>query len=287
MPTCRRRPSARAPWRKHPTRGSQTGAGGALEGVPLGIKDLFCTRGIRTTAGSHMLENFVPTYKFTVTANLWRDGAVMLGKLNNDEFAMGSSNETSFFGPVVSPWRRAGSNQSSYLVVRQVVRRRRWRPICAWARPAPTPADRSDSRLHSRASSASSRPTAGAHAGASSPLLPRLTRPGRLRARLRCGHSVAVHGGPRPQGRNQRQPSTSRITRRPSAVDQGHEDRDSEGIPGRWHGGGDRSALATRRRLAERGRRRDGGGVAATHQVRAAGLLHRGARGGLLQPRPL
>src|SRR6516165_1578560 len=86
------------------------GAGGPLEGIPLGIKDLFCTQGIRTTACSHVLDDFVPTYESTVTANLWRDGAVMLGKLNNDEFAMGSSNETSHFGPVVSPWRRAGSN---------------------------------------------------------------------------------------------------------------------------------------------------------------------------------
>jgi aspartyl-tRNA(Asn)/glutamyl-tRNA(Gln) amidotransferase subunit A len=87
-----------------------TGAGGPLEGIPLGIKDLFCTRGVRTTACSHVLDDFVPTYESTVTANLWRDGAIMLGKLNNDEFAMGSSNETSCFGPVVSPWRRAGSN---------------------------------------------------------------------------------------------------------------------------------------------------------------------------------
>ena len=86
------------------------GEGGPLEGLPLGIKDLFCTAGVRTTACSHILENFVPTYKSTVTANLWRDGAVLLGKLNNDEFAMGSSNETSFFGPVVSPWRRRGSD---------------------------------------------------------------------------------------------------------------------------------------------------------------------------------
>jgi aspartyl-tRNA(Asn)/glutamyl-tRNA(Gln) amidotransferase subunit A len=86
------------------------GAGGPLEGIPLGIKDLFCTQGVRTTACSHVLDNFVPTYESTVSANLWRDGAVMLGKLNNDEFAMGSSNETSYFGPVVSPWRRAGSN---------------------------------------------------------------------------------------------------------------------------------------------------------------------------------
>ena len=84
--------------------------GGALAGIPLGIKDLFATDGTRTTACSHILENFVPTYESTVTANLWRDGGVLLGKLNNDEFAMGSSNETSYFGPVVSPWRRKGSD---------------------------------------------------------------------------------------------------------------------------------------------------------------------------------
>jgi aspartyl-tRNA(Asn)/glutamyl-tRNA(Gln) amidotransferase subunit A len=86
------------------------GEGRPLEGVPLGVKDMFCTRDVRTTACSRILENFVPTYESTVTANLWRDGAVMLGKLNNDEFAMGSSNETSAFGPVHSPWRRHGSN---------------------------------------------------------------------------------------------------------------------------------------------------------------------------------
>ncbi len=88
------------------------GEGGSLEGLPLGIKDLFCTDGVRTTACSKILENFVPNYESTVTTQLWRDGAVMLGKLNNDEFAMGSSNETSAFGPVVNPWRRAGSNAS-------------------------------------------------------------------------------------------------------------------------------------------------------------------------------
>jgi aspartyl-tRNA(Asn)/glutamyl-tRNA(Gln) amidotransferase subunit A len=82
------------------------GQGGLLEGLPLGIKDLFCTDGVSTTACSHILDNFVPPYESTVSANLWRDGAVMLGKLNCDEFAMGSSNETSHFGPVVSPWRR-------------------------------------------------------------------------------------------------------------------------------------------------------------------------------------
>ena len=88
------------------------GEGGPLEGAPLGIKDLFCTRGVRTTAGSMILENFVPPYESTVTSNLWRDGAVMLGKLNMDEFAMGSSNETSAFGPVINPWRVRNSNQA-------------------------------------------------------------------------------------------------------------------------------------------------------------------------------
>ncbi|MFZ5690842.1 MAG: Asp-tRNA(Asn)/Glu-tRNA(Gln) amidotransferase subunit GatA [Pseudomonadota bacterium] len=81
-----------------------------LEGIPIGVKDLFCTKDVRTTACSKILGNFVPTYESTVTAQLWRDGAVMLGKTNNDEFAMGSSNETSALGPVVSPWRRKGSN---------------------------------------------------------------------------------------------------------------------------------------------------------------------------------
>ncbi|MFO1100869.1 MAG: Asp-tRNA(Asn)/Glu-tRNA(Gln) amidotransferase subunit GatA [Xanthobacteraceae bacterium] len=84
--------------------------GGALEGIPLGVKDMFATRDVRTTACSKILSNFVPVYESKVTANLWRDGAVMLGKLNNDEFAMGSSSETSAFGPVVSPWRRTGSD---------------------------------------------------------------------------------------------------------------------------------------------------------------------------------
>ncbi|MBV9549673.1 MAG: Asp-tRNA(Asn)/Glu-tRNA(Gln) amidotransferase subunit GatA [Alphaproteobacteria bacterium] len=83
---------------------------GALEGLPLAIKDLFCTNGTRTTAASKILGNFVPPYESTVTQNLWSAGAVMLGKTNMDEFAMGSSNETSAFGPVFNPWRSRGSN---------------------------------------------------------------------------------------------------------------------------------------------------------------------------------
>ena len=78
-----------------------------LECIPLGIKDLFCTKGVRTTACSNILAEFTPPYESTVTGNLWADGAVMLGKLNNDEFAMGSSNETSRFGAVINPWRGA------------------------------------------------------------------------------------------------------------------------------------------------------------------------------------
>jgi aspartyl-tRNA(Asn)/glutamyl-tRNA(Gln) amidotransferase subunit A len=84
------------------------GEGGALSGIPLAIKDLFCTADVRTTAGSRILEPFVPPYESTVTANLRRGGAVFVGKTNLDEFAMGSSNMTSAFGPVESPWKRAG-----------------------------------------------------------------------------------------------------------------------------------------------------------------------------------
>ena len=80
-----------------------------LEGLPIGVKDLFCSKGVRTTACSNILGDFTPPYESTVTQNLWNDGAVMLGKLNNDEFAMGSSNETSRFGAVVNPWKANGT----------------------------------------------------------------------------------------------------------------------------------------------------------------------------------
>ncbi|MFT6672187.1 MAG: aspartyl-tRNA(Asn)/glutamyl-tRNA(Gln) amidotransferase subunit A [Afipia broomeae] len=86
------------------------GDAGPLAGIPLGVKDLFATMGVRATACSKILGNFIPPYESTVTSQLWRDGAVMLGKLNCDEFAMGSSNETSAFGPVLNPWRREGSD---------------------------------------------------------------------------------------------------------------------------------------------------------------------------------
>ena len=83
---------------------------GRLAGVPIGMKDLFATKGVQTTAASHILEGFTPEYESTVSQKLWDAGAGMLGKLNMDQFAMGSSNETSYFGNVISPWRRKDAN---------------------------------------------------------------------------------------------------------------------------------------------------------------------------------
>ena len=85
----------------------KAGEAGLIEGIPVGVKDLFCTAGVASTASSKILEGFTPTYESTVTANLWREGGVMLGKINCDEFAMGSANETSAFGPAVNPWQAA------------------------------------------------------------------------------------------------------------------------------------------------------------------------------------
>jgi len=86
------------------------GEAGALEGIPVGIKDLFGTQGVHTQACSHILDGFKPKYESTVTQNMWDDGAVMLGKLNMDEFAMGSSNETSYYGAVTNPWKAQGDD---------------------------------------------------------------------------------------------------------------------------------------------------------------------------------
>ncbi|MBO6503247.1 MAG: Asp-tRNA(Asn)/Glu-tRNA(Gln) amidotransferase subunit GatA [Kordiimonadaceae bacterium] len=88
----------------------KAGDASGMTGIPVGIKDLFATKGVHTQACSKILDSFKPEYESTVTQKLWDDGAVMLGKLNMDEFAMGSSNETSFYGPVKNPWRAKGSN---------------------------------------------------------------------------------------------------------------------------------------------------------------------------------
>ena len=182
------------------------GEGGPLEGLPIGIKDLYATDGVHTQACSHILDGFKPTYESTVTANLWRDGAVMLGKLNMDEFAMGSSNETSFYGPVASPWlppnwsrdqaRAALADPGSAACWRRAVRRAARPPqsLRAFAsrRPRATPAARSASPPPSPASSASSRPTGDARAGAWSPSPPRSIRPGRSPARCATRRSCCA-----------------------------------------------------------------------------------------------
>src|SRR5919205_775583 len=82
-----------------------------LDGIPIAVKDLFCTEGVLTTAASHILDGFRPPYESTVTEKLWRAGAVMLGKTNLDEFAMGSSTTTSWYKPTENPWRRARDNR--------------------------------------------------------------------------------------------------------------------------------------------------------------------------------
>ena len=115
------------------------GEAGLIEGIPVGVKDLFCTAGVPSTACSHILDGFTPTYESTVTANLWREGGVMLGKINCDEFAMGSANETSAFGPAVNPWQAGdgadlvpGGSQAAPLLP--------WRRARRCSRPEPTPA---------------------------------------------------------------------------------------------------------------------------------------------------
>jgi aspartyl-tRNA(Asn)/glutamyl-tRNA(Gln) amidotransferase subunit A len=89
----------------------KAGEAGVLEGLPIGMKDLFCTEGVLTTAASHILDGFHPTYESTVSQNMWNAGAVLLGKTNLDEFAMGSSNMTSYYGGVENPWRKSGDNR--------------------------------------------------------------------------------------------------------------------------------------------------------------------------------
>ena len=153
------------------------GEGGPLEGVPLGIKDLYATEGVHTQACSHILDGFKPQYESTVTSHLWRDGAVMLGKLNMDEFAMGSSNETSYYGPVASPWlppnwdaaraKAALPGDKKGLLTPgapRAVRPPPWRRDFASQPPRATPAVRSVNPPLSPALSASSRPTGAARA---------------------------------------------------------------------------------------------------------------------------
>jgi aspartyl-tRNA(Asn)/glutamyl-tRNA(Gln) amidotransferase subunit A len=139
----------------------KAGDAGPLTGIPIAHKDIFCTNGIKTSCGSRMLDNFTAPYDATVVEKLNQAGAVMLGKTNMDEFAMGSSNETSFYGPVRNPWDETASPAA-----RPAARRRRSRHGSAPPPPAPTPAAPSASPRPFAASPASSPPTGAARAGA-------------------------------------------------------------------------------------------------------------------------
>jgi aspartyl-tRNA(Asn)/glutamyl-tRNA(Gln) amidotransferase subunit A len=190
------------------------GEAGALEGIPLGIKDLFATEGVHTQAASHILDGFQPRYESTVTANLWADGAVMLGKLNMDEFAMGSSNETSYYGPVVNPWRARGDNKQ---LVPGGSSGGSAAAVSAWLCAGATATDTGGSIRQPAAFTG----TAAARAGAPSPSPPRWTRPARSRAMFATRRSCS---GRWPRStRRTRPPSTARCptTRRRSASPSG------------------------------------------------------------------
>ena len=264
------------------------GEGGALEGIPLGIKDLFCTKDVRTTACSHILDGFTPTYELTVTANLWAEGAVMLGKLNNDEFAMGSSNETSTYGAVVNPWRREGSDAklvpggSSGGSSAAVAAR-----LCMGA----TATDTGGSIRQPAAitGTVGIKPTYGRCsrwgivAFASS-----LDQAGPIARTVRDAaillKAMASHDPKDTTSADLPVPDFE------AAVGKGVKGL-TIGIPKEYrvarHGAGDRGAVAAGHRLAEGGGRRDQRGEPAAHQIRAAVLLYCRAGGGLVEPRPL
>lgn len=143
----------------------KAGNGVAMTGIPVGIKDVFCVKGVPSQAASRILQGFVPEYESTVTQNLWDAGAVMLGKLNQDEFAMGSTNETSCYGKAVNPWK-AGDGKELTPADRRAARPRQLQPICALARPAPIPVVRSASPQPLPVRSACVRPMVASAAGA-------------------------------------------------------------------------------------------------------------------------
>ena len=227
-------------------------------------------------------------YESTVTANLWRDGAVLLGKLNNDEFAMGSSNETSYFGPVVSPWRRRGADDKAG--ARRFLRRLGGGGGGASVR-----------RRHRHRYRRLDPPAGGVlrHRRIKADLRPLLAL-GHRRVRLvaRSGRAVRAHrarlrdpaaldGRARSEGYDLRRSAGARLRESRRRFGQGHAHRHSEGIPHARHGGGNRDAVAAGRAMAQGCRRRDRRHFAADDQIRAAGLLHRGAGGSLVQSRAL
>ena len=266
-------------------RRSRGDAPGVMEGLPIGMKDLFCTEGTLTTAGSHILEDFKPQYESTVSQKLWSAGAVMLGKTNLDEFAMGSSNMTSYYGNVENPWRRQGDNRP---LVPGGSSGGSAAIVAARAALGATGTDTGGSIRQPAAFSGivGMKPTYGrcsrwgivafASSLDQAGPLTRSVRDAAIMLEAMAGHDpkdstsvdrpvpnyeAALTGDiPRPQGRG------------------------AQGVPHRRHAGGDRPPLAAGHRLADRRRCRGRGGLPAAHQVRPADLLHRGAGRGLLEP---
>ena len=264
------------------------GEGLALEGIPLGIKDLFCTKDVRTTACSHILNDFTPTYESTVTANLWAEGAVMLGKLNNDEFAMGSSNETSFYGPVVSPWQRNGSDAklvpggSSGGSSAAVAAR-----LCMGA----TATDTGGSIRQPAAvtGTVGIKPTYGRCsrwgivAFASS-----LDQAGPIARTVQdAAILLKVMAGPDAKDTTSVDAAGARLRGCGRQGREGAHHRHPQGISRARHGARDRGAVAEGRRLAQGGGRHHQRGEPAAYQIRAAFLLYCRAGRGVLEPRSL
>ena len=262
---------------------------GLLEGVPLAIKDLFCTEGVQTTAASHILEGFVPPYESTVTANLWKAGATMVGKTNLDEFAMGSSNMTSHFGGVENPWKRRGDNRK---LVPGGSSGGSAAAVAAYMVPGSTGTDTGGSirQPASFCGIVGMKPTYGrcsrwgVVAFASS-----LDQPGPLARTVEDAaillQAMSGHDPKDSTSAPLAVPDFASAARNPDI--KGLRGRHSEGVPRRRHVARDRGTLGQGRGDAE-GRRCHGGrGLAAAHQVRAAGLLHRGAGRMLVEPRAL
>ena len=255
------------------------GEAGPLEGLPLGVKDLYCTEGVQTTAGSRILEGFVPAYESTVSSQLWRDGAVMLGKLNLDEFAMGSSNETSYYGPPCRRGARPGSNAalvpggSSGGSAAAVAAR-----LCLGA----TATDTGGSIRQPAAftGTVGIKPTYGrcsrwgVVAFASS-----LDQAGPITRTVRDA-AIMLRSDGRLRSRRTRPRSTVAVPDYEASIGASVAGK-TIGIPRQYrdrrHAGRDRRALGRGGRLAEGGRRQGRRHRAAPHEIRPAGLLHRGA----------